>query len=145
MKLRTGQPWMTGTDYGRTLSGLSVNLLVRRIEPAVHFARTVLDAEVVYADPDFAVLKAQGSQWMLHADHCYDRHPFRAALDADPPRGRGVELRVHGIDPDRAERAARASGYEVLAAASDKRHGLREAYILDADGYVWVVDAPLES
>ena len=36
--------------------------------------------------------------------------------------------------------AALQRGYEVLEPASDKPHGLREAYILDADGYVWVPD-----
>ena len=38
--------------------------------------------------------------------------------------------------------AALKHGYEVLEPASDKPHGLREAYILDADGYVWVPDTP---
>lgn len=145
MKLRTGNPWMTGADYGRTLAGLSINLLVRSIDPAVRFAQVVLAAEVVYADPDFAVLQAHGSQWMLHADHCYDQHALAATVAGDVPRGRGVELRLHGCDPDRAEQAARAHGYAVLAPAADKRHGLREACIVDPDGYLWVPDVPLPS
>jgi hypothetical protein len=31
----------------------------------------------------------------------------------------------------------------VLAEAADKPHGLRESYIVDPDGYVWVPDRPL--
>jgi hypothetical protein len=54
MKLRTGQPWMTGAEYGRSLTGFGVNLLVREIAPAVAFHRAVLGATVVYEDPDFA-------------------------------------------------------------------------------------------
>jgi uncharacterized glyoxalase superfamily protein PhnB len=49
---------------------------------------------------------------------------------------------VHDCDPDVAVAAAIAGGYEVLEPADNKPHGLREAYILDPDGYVWVVDLP---
>ena len=50
---------------------------------------------------------------------------------------------MHDVDPDAACAAARKHGYEVLEPPSDKPHGLREAYILDADGYVWVPDIAL--
>lgn len=143
MKLRTGEPWMPAADYGRSLSGLGVNLLVREIAPAVRFARDVLGADVVYADPDIAVLAAHGAQWLLHADHTYDKHPLGAAVASGARRGLGIELRLHGCDPDAAERAARECGFTVLAAAADKPHGLREAVIVDGDGYVWVPDVPL--
>jgi catechol 2,3-dioxygenase-like lactoylglutathione lyase family enzyme len=140
MKLRTGNPWMSGADYGRSLSGFSVNLMVRQVQPALRFAREVLGADVVYADPDFAVLQACGAQWMLHADHCYDQHPMFRIVSGLRERGRGIELRLHGRDPDAAERVARQHGYTVLQSAADKRHGLREVYLVDDDGYVWVPD-----
>lgn len=143
MKLRTGDPWMPAPDYGRTLSGLGINLLVVSIEAAVDFHRRVLDAEAVYIDPDIAVFRGCGSEWMLHADHTYSDHPLKGSLRPDIARGIGVELRMHGRDPDAAEAAARELGYTVLAGAMDKPHGLREAYIIDRDGYVWVPDAPL--
>jgi uncharacterized glyoxalase superfamily protein PhnB len=140
MKRRSGDPWMPAADYGRGLAGLGVNLLVAEIDRAVAFQRTVLGAEPVYADPDFAVMRGQGAEWMLHADHAYDRHPLRRRAAEAGTRGSGLELRLHGCDPDRAEAAALAAGYEVLASAADKPHGLREAYIVDPDGYVWVPD-----
>ena len=62
-----------------------------------------------------------------------------AGLEA---RGAGVELRLYGVDPDEAEAAARRSGATVLAPAADKPHGLREAHIVDDDGYVWVPSRP---
>ena len=65
------------------------------------------------------------------------------SLRPDIARGVGVELRIHGRDPDEAEAAARTLGYHVLAGAMDKPHGLREAYIVDQDGYVWVPDVPV--
>ena len=142
MKLRTGEPWMPAPEYGRSLSGLTVNLLVRDIEAALAFQREVLGAEVVYGDPDFAVLRFRDAEWMLHADHTYRDHPLHGSLNGELVRGIGAELRLHGRDPDEAERAARACGYVVLDGAGDKPHGLRETFIVDPDGYVWVPDVP---
>ncbi len=143
MKLRTGDPWMSGAAYGRSLTGLSVNLLTSDMAEALRFARLVLGALVEYSDADFAALSCCGARWMLHADHCYDRHPMRSVVAGEAPRGTGVELRLHGLDPDAAERAAREHGFSVLDGASDKPHGVREAYLVDADGYVWVPDIAL--
>jgi len=56
----------------------------------------------------------------------------------------GVELRIHGLDPDTAEKSARDRGDLVISGATDKKHGLREAYILDPDGYLWVPDIPTQ-
>ena len=141
-KLRTGDPWMPAPDYGRSLTGLGVNLLVENVERAVDYQTHVLGAEVVYADPDFAVLKAYGSEWMLHADHTYSDHELKGSLQPELARGIGVELRLHGCDPDGAEARARERGETVLAGALDKPHGLREAYLIDPDGYLWVPDVP---
>ncbi|MFN0093250.1 MAG: VOC family protein [Dehalococcoidia bacterium] len=130
---------MSGRVYGQSLTGLTLNLLVRDVPAASLFAREVLGAEVVYEDPDFAVYRACGAEWMVHADHTYEPgHPFRDDADTARRRGAGAELRLHGRDPDAAERAAEQLGFTVLARATSKPHGLREAYIVDADGYVWV-------
>ena len=144
MKLRTGDPWMSGADYGRSLTGFSVNLLVKQIAPAVRFAKEVIGATVIYSDADFAAVQAGDTQWMLHADHCYDKHPMSGLVVEHTPRGRGIELRLHGMDPDAVQAIAERDGYRVLAAAADKAHGVREVYVLDDDGYVWVFDAPLK-
>ncbi len=144
MKLRTGEPWRTSKEYGRSLQALTVNLLVNEIDKALPFQREVLGVEVVYSDPDFAVLRGYGAEWMLHADHAYDRHPLSNRLPLEGPRGAGIELRLHGCNPDRAEVAAHRLGFEVLSPSTDKGHGLREAYLIDADGYVWVPDIPTQ-
>jgi hypothetical protein len=46
-------------------------------------------------------------------------------------------------DPDAAAAAAHQRDYTVLVVLADKPHGLREAYIVDPDGYVWVPDVRL--
>ncbi|MGB0551855.1 MAG: hypothetical protein ACPGQV_04645 [Alphaproteobacteria bacterium] len=142
-KKRTGDPWMPAPKYAATLRGLGVNLLVTNIPASVSFAETVFSAQCVYSDPDFAVLRLGDMEWMLHADHTYDKHPLAGFVENIDGRGAGAEFRLHGVDPDTAETRARDGGYTVLAGALDKPHGLREAYILDPDGYCWVPDIPL--
>lgn len=144
-KKRTGDPWMPAPVYSRSLSGLSINLLVSDVAAAVAFAEQVLEAETVYADPDFAVLRRGEASWILHADHTYENHPLSGIVSGLQGRGAGAELRLHDCDPDAAVERARKAGYTILAEADDKGHGLREAYILDPDGYCWVPDVPTEA
>ena len=144
MKKRSGEPFMSAADYGRSLAGFGVNLLVSDLARAVAFQTEVLGVELVYADPDFAVLTHGGAQWMLHGDHTYGEHPLLALTGDGAIRGAGAELRLYGMDPDAAEARARARGDHVLAAAADKPHGLREAFLVDPDGYVWVPGTALK-
>jgi catechol 2,3-dioxygenase-like lactoylglutathione lyase family enzyme len=133
------EPFMPAPEYGRSLRpGLGVNLIVADVAAAVRFATHVLGATVAYADEDFAVLRAMGAEWMAHADHTYRDNPVSGLVAGVTGRGAGVELRLYGCDPDMAEAKARDGGFTVLAGAMDKPHGLREAVILDDDGYCWV-------
>ncbi len=140
MKLRTGEPWMSAPQYGHSLEGLTLNLLVQDIPKALDFQTRVLTVEVVYSDADIAVLRGFGTEWMLHADHTYHENPLYDCVSGSDSRGGGVEIRLHGCDPDQAEQRARNCGYTVLAPTQDKPHGLRECYLIDCDGYVWVPD-----
>lgn len=138
--------FMPAEEYGRTLAGLGINLLVRDVGRGVAFARDVLDAQIVFADKDFAVLRyANGptrAEWMLHRDGTYHSHPLLNLLGDAQIRGVGAELRLYHCDPDAAAQRAKAHGHHVLQEATDKPHGLREAYILDPDGYCWVPGVP---
>ena len=148
MKQRDGEPWMAADAYGRSLTGMGVNLLVRDVTHSLGFLTEVLGLEVVYADADFAVLRhgsregggpeGGGQDVILHADHTYAEHPLLALTGDGALRGAGVELRLYGIDPDGAEARARARGDTVFAETRDKPHGLRECYLADPDGYIWV-------
>lgn len=129
--------------FGRALArGLGVNLLVRDVETALRWQQAVLDASVRYWDRDFAILEAQGAVWMLHHDRTYRAHPMGGIAAAAEGRGAGAELRLYGRDPDEAAQAAEAVGGIVLMAAEDKPHGVREAYLIDPEGYVWVPTTP---
>ena len=131
-------PPMSPEEYGRTLRGVGFNLLVRDMPRAVAFATQVLGATSFYDDEDFAAMKLNGADFMFHADHSYSDNPLLGIVAGVEGRGVGVELRIYGCDPDAAEKAARAGGWTVLAGAMDKPHGLREAVIIDDEGYVWV-------
>ena len=129
--------------FGRALGpGIGLNLLVSDVEAAARFQATVLDAVVDYWDRDFAILRAPetagGGVWMLHSDRSYRNHPLSGIAKAAEGRGAGAELRLYGRDPDQAQAAAESIGGVVLAGAADKPHGVREAYILDPEGYCWV-------
>jgi predicted enzyme related to lactoylglutathione lyase len=129
--------------FGRALGpGIGLNLLVADVEAAARFQAIVLGADVDYWDRDFAVLRAQGAVWMLHSDRSYRDHPLSGIALAAEGRGAGAELRLYGRDPDTAEAAARDLGGVVLAGAADKPHGVREAHILDPEGYCWVPTVP---
>ena len=129
--------------FGRGLGpGIGVNLLVRDIEASARFQEQVLGARISYWDQDFAILTSHGTTWMLHHDRTYRDHPFSGIAQGAEGRGAGAELRLYGCDPDIAEAAANDLGATVLAGAADKPHGLREAYILDPEGYVWVPSIP---
>ncbi|MEO1197651.1 MAG: hypothetical protein AAFX39_00245 [Pseudomonadota bacterium] len=142
-KLRTDDPFMPADDYGRSLTmppkpALGINLLVRDVATATAFQRDVLDCEIIYQDPDFAVVAFNGSEWMVHADHTYSDNALTGVVQGAETRGAGVELRLYGCDPDQAEARAHAQGAIVLAGSIDKPHGLRECVIIDPDGYAWV-------
>ena len=134
---------MPAADYGRALAesgqAIGFNLIVRDIAAALPFHLEVLEANVAYHDPDIAALHRQGAQWMLHAHHTYDTHPWHPTIVCDAPRGVAAELRLFGRDPDEAESAAVRLGFRILQGSADKPHGLREVFIVDQDGFVWAI------
>lgn len=135
---------MPPPEYGRSLDGLTLNFLVTDMERAVEFHTNVLGVDVVYSDPDITIVRGFGTRWMLHADHTYDQHAMLEIAEASPQRGAGLEMRLHMRDPDDAVAEAGRHGFEVLDGPRDQPdHGLREAHIVDQDGYIWVPDVPL--
>jgi catechol 2,3-dioxygenase-like lactoylglutathione lyase family enzyme len=137
---RTGDPWLSPPEYGRTLGGASLNLIVREIGRSVPFYVELLGFRAHYTDADFAALEGHGIKLQLHADHTWEHMPWHGRLAAGEPRGLGAEVRILGPDPDATERLAREAGFTVVLGATDfPGHAWREVYLEDADGYLWVV------
>jgi len=134
---------MSAADYGRTLTGLSVNLIVRDVARSVPFYTYVLELRLLYADEDFAAFERDGVRVQLHADHAYAGMPWATLLRDESRRGLGAEIRILGIDPDAAERRARDRGFTVAVPVRDWPHGWRDCVLEDPDGYTFAVGVPL--
>jgi len=141
-KKRTGDPWMPSDEYGRSLPAFTVNLIVADVARSAAFYRDALGAEERYADPDFAAMRLGTLDFMLHADHAYDGHPWYPRLAAGQLRGLGAELRLFHVDPDSIATRVAAAGGAVLMPPTDKGHGWREVWLEDPDGYVWAAGRP---
>jgi len=125
--------------FGRGLArGIGVNILVPDVEAAIRWQADVLGAEVIYWEDHFAIMRAVGAVWLVHSDWSYRDHEMTGVVQGVEARGAGVEIRLYGMDPDAAEARARDQDAIVLAGAMDKPHGLREAYLVDPSGYIWV-------
>ena len=126
-------------EFGRALGGITLNLLVRDVARELAFLVPVFGFGAYRVSRDHAILTYGAQVLQLHADHTYHTHPLPALLPEAGPRGPGVEIRLHETDPDdAAARAAADPAGMVLQAPTNKPHGLREAYILCPNGYVWV-------
>jgi hypothetical protein len=146
MKKSSKTPHMAAPDYGKSLAGFSINLLSTNLPRALIFQADVLAANILHEDEDLLIVNGYDGHWMVHADHTYDKHPMLDDARSADRRGAGVELRLHGCDPDIASKRALELGFKVLDGPRDQPdHGLREAHILDDDGYVWVPDIPVDA
>ncbi|RBI85461.1 glyoxalase [Rhodosalinus halophilus] len=130
-------------DFGRALRGLGLNLLVRDVARSAAFLEAAFGMQAHRLSRDFAIVEYGGARFQLHGDHTYGANVLLGMLPEAGPRGGGIELRLYDSDPDAAAARAAAAGGQVLAPPRDKPHGLREAVILDPDGYAWLPSCPL--
>lgn len=125
-------------EFGASLRGIGINLLVRDVAAEVAFLKTVFDMRAFQPTADFAIMTYGDQVFQLHSDGTYHSNPLLGLLPENPPRGGGIEIRLYDTDPEEACAEAEAAGGTVLQAPTDKPHGLREAYILCENGYAWV-------
>jgi len=130
-------------DFGASLRGIGLNLLVRDVKAESVFLETVFAMKAHRISEDFAIMAYGDQLFQLHADHTYHSNPLLGLLPETPPRGAGIEIRLYDSDPDQAAARAQEAGGTLLQPPDDKPHGLREAYILCANGYVWVPSRPI--
>ena len=124
--------------FGRSLRGLGLNLLVRDVGAEVAFLEAVFGMQAHQPTADFAIMTYGETVFQLHSDGTYHSNPLLGLVPENPPRGAGIEIRLYDTDPDAAVGRAEALGATILQPPTDKPHGLREAYILDENGYAWV-------
>ena len=132
---------MSPDAFGRSLKGMGVNILVTDVTRTVAFLTRVFGMTARQPTRDFAIMTYGTHVFLLHADHTYHSHPLLGLLPETPPRSAGIELRLYDSDPDAACDRVGDLG-TILQPPADKPHGLREAFIVDHDGYVWVPSRP---
>ncbi|MCB1342575.1 MAG: glyoxalase [Pseudooceanicola sp.] len=132
-------------DFGKSLKGIGLNLLVRDVPGQCAFLENVFGMACHQVTKDFAIVTYGAQVFQIHADGTYHSNPLLSLLPESPPRGAGLEIRLYDSDPDTAAANAATSGGTILQGPTDKPHGLREAYILCANGYAWVPSRPLEA
>ncbi|MGB3556096.1 MAG: glyoxalase [Jannaschia sp.] len=137
MDLETVDP----ARFGRSLTGIGVNLLTREVRALAGFAREVLGLGAHRLSDDFALLSHGGILIQVHRDATFGAHPI-LGLVPEGIRGGGVQLYLLGIDPDVAASRADAAGAPVIEPPADKPHGLRECTILSPEGYAFSPAVP---
>ena len=134
---------VSAEDFGRSLRGIGLNLLVRDVRAEIAFLETVFSLSPHRVSDDFAILTLGDHLLQLHGDHTYHSNPLLSLLPESPPRGAGIEIRLYDCDPDLVAARAEPAGGTLLQPPTDKPHGLREAYILCPNGYAWVPSRPI--
>lgn len=134
---------VSAEDFGRSLRGIGLNLLVRDVPGQCAFLEAVFDMRAHRISADFAIVTYGDQVFQLHSDGTYHSNPLLGLLPETPPRGAGLEIRLYDTDPDTAAARAESTAATILQSPTDKPHGLREAYILCENGYAWVPSRPL--
>ena len=129
---------VSARDFGASLRGMGVNLLVRDVPAQCAMLDAVFGMTAHRISKDFAILCYGAAVFQLHADNTYHANPYLSFLPEAGPRGAGAELRLYDSDPDAAAAKAEAHGMTILQPPTDKPHGLRECYLICPDGYTWV-------
>ena len=129
---------VTGPQFGRSLRGIGMNLLVRDVEAEAGFLCEVFGMTAPRLSKDFAIMVYGQEVFQLHSDGTFGSHPLLGLLPEAGARGAGLEIRLYETDPDDVAAKAEMAGGHILQPPANKLHGLRECVILDADGYAWV-------
>lgn len=132
-------------DFGASLRGIGLNLLVRDVYAQAEFLTAVLGMAAHRVSEDFAIMTHGSDLLQLHADHTYGSHPLLGLLPETPPRGAGAAIYLFNADPDHAVKRATDADGVILQACENKPHGLREACILCPNGYAWTPSRPLSA
>ena len=133
---------ISAEDFGRSLSGVGLNLLTRDTRALAAFLTDVFGLSAHRLSGDFVIIRHGDALIQLHADGTYHAHPLPQLIPENPPRGGGAQFYLFGIDPDASVARAETLDHTVLEPPADKPHGLREATILSPDGYAFSPAVP---
>ncbi len=93
---------VSAEEFGKSLTGLGVNIIVKSPEQTAQFLETVFELYPSQLGADFALILYQDYIFQLHSNKSFAAHPSYPHLPENPPRGTGIELRLYNSDPDQA-------------------------------------------
>ena len=98
-------------EFGASLKGMGINLLVRDVLGSVDFLQDVFGMKAFQPMQDFAIVTYGDQVFQLHSDATFHAHPLPSLLPEAGPRGGGIELRLYETDPDEAVKLAEAHAH----------------------------------
>ena len=81
---------VSADDFGRSLKGIGLNLLVRDVPETCAFLREVFNMTTRQESADFAIVVYGDQVFQLHSDGTYHSNPLLGLLPESPPRGAGI-------------------------------------------------------
>ncbi|WP_293441370.1 glyoxalase [Planktotalea sp.] len=136
---------VSAADFGTSLRGLGLNILVCDVIAQAEFLSAVFDMKAHRVSGDFAIMTYGDQVFQLHSDGTYHSHLLLSLLPEAGARGGGAQFHLFATDPDVAASKADAHGGHILQEPTNKPHSLLEACILCANGYAWVASRALTS
>jgi hypothetical protein len=76
---------VTADEFGRSLTGLGVNLLSPNVRALAGFLRDVFGLSVHRLSDDFAIVTHDGAMFQLHSDGTFGAHPVLGMVPETPP------------------------------------------------------------
>jgi len=86
-KTRMGEAWMPADEYGRGLPEVYGEFAGAGCGGGDSLYRDVLAGDGAVCGCGFAAMEIGGTEFMLHADHAYDRHPLHERVHGVVVRG----------------------------------------------------------
>lgn len=74
-------------EFGRSLTGIGLNLLVRDVTVQISFLETVFELKAHQPSKDFAIISYGSQLFQLHSDGTYHSNPLLGLVPEMPPLG----------------------------------------------------------
>lgn len=128
----------------------SVQLVVSQLAVTEAFYAGILELPVQRSftspgAPDHLVMDMDGMALIfVEEDDVIRSHPMLEPRFSMFPRGVGLTLHFQVSDIEEINEAIREEGLEILYPLEVKPYGIKEMWCFDPDGYLVVLDEPLE-
>ena len=104
---------VSAADFGTSLRGLGLNILVCDVIAQAEFLSAVFDMKAHRVSGDFAIMTYGDQVFQIHSDGTYHSHPLLSLRPEAGARGGGAQFHLFATDPDVA--ASKADAMVVIS------------------------------